>query len=209
MENIRNRATDQFPMVLLTLLSIVQALALEFLWSHLRDRPELYEYSWNGLLGWLQISASLMGIVLIWLTYSGMVMRFRWTPSMTDSVLPFFVGLIEFLMIDLMGPDKVGRWLLVLAIVFATMIGVSHNVLRRARQDPANREFFDQYAPATLRDFMLQILVIVAMVLFGGWLWQSGNFDWPALCALIAANAILIFETYNAVGFWNRSMGLA
>ena len=45
MDIIRNRATDQFPMVLLTLLSIVQALALELLWDHLRNRPDLYEYS--------------------------------------------------------------------------------------------------------------------------------------------------------------------
>ncbi len=108
MDSIRNRATDQFPMVLLTLLSIVQALALELLWDHLRNRPDLYEYSWIALLGWLQIAASLMGIVLIWLIYSGMVMRFRWTPSTADSILPFFVGLIQFLMIDMMGSGKFG-----------------------------------------------------------------------------------------------------
>jgi len=55
MDSIRNRATDQFPMVLLTLLSIVQALALEFLWDHLRNRPDLYEYSWIALLGWCKL----------------------------------------------------------------------------------------------------------------------------------------------------------
>ena len=133
MDNIRNRATDQFPMVLLTLLSIVQALALELLWDHLRNRPDLYEYSWIALLGWVQIAASLMGIMLIWLIYSGMVMRFRWTPSTADSILPFFVGLIQFLMIDMMGPEKLGRWMIVLAIVFATMIVASHKLFQRAR----------------------------------------------------------------------------
>lgn len=193
-------------MVLLTLLSIVQALALEFLWDHLRHRPELYDYSWIAFLGWLQIAASLMGLILIWLTYTGMVMRFRWTPSTADSILPFFVGLIEFLMIDMMGPDKLGKWFIVLAIVFATMIIVSHKVFRRARQDPANHGFFRKYSPATLRDFVPQILVISALLLIGSWLWRSGNYGWPALCSLLFAHAILSYETYNAVRYWNHSM---
>ena len=206
MERIRNRAIDQFPMVLLTLVSIVQALALELLWNHLRGRPDLYELSWVALQGWLQAVASLVGIILIWLTYSGMVMRFRWTPSTADSVLPFFVGLIEFLMIDMMGPDKIGRWLFVLAIVFATMIITSHSVFRRARHDPANLGWFEKYSPATWRDFMPQVVIILAMLIFGGWLWQSGNDGWPALFALLGAHAILGHETYKAWIFWERSM---
>ncbi len=50
MDNIRNRARENFPSVLLTLLSIIQAIALESLWDHARDRPELYGYSWDALL---------------------------------------------------------------------------------------------------------------------------------------------------------------
>ena len=207
MDSIRNRATDQLPMVLLTLLSIVQALALEFLWDHLRHRPDLYEYSWTAILGWLQIAASLNGIILIWLTYSGMVMRFRWTPSTADSILPFFVGLIEFLLIDMMGPDKLGRWLLVLAMVFVTMIAVSHHVMRRARSDPANERFFEQFSPATLRDFMPKIVVIIALVLSGGWLWHSGDHGWLALFALLGCLIVLGYQTHDAARYWNRSMG--
>ena len=207
MDRIRNRAIDQFPMVLLTLLSIVQALALELLWDHLRNRPDLYEYSWIALLGWVQIAASLMGIMLIWLIYSGMVMRFRWTPSTADSILPFFVGLIEFLMIDMMGPDKLGQWMIVLALVFATMIVASHTVFRRARRDPANRAWFDRFSPATLRDFLPQGVVVAALILIGAWLWQSGNAGWPALGALLITHVILGYEIYNAAKFWNQSMG--
>ena len=51
MKSIRDRAKEQFPSVLLTLLSIVQALALEFLWDHSRHRPELYELSWALSMG--------------------------------------------------------------------------------------------------------------------------------------------------------------
>ncbi len=206
MDIIRNRATDQFPMVLLTLLSIVQALALELIWDHLRNRPDLYEYSWLALLSWVQVAASLMGIMLIWLIYTGMVMRFRWTPSTADSILPFFIGLIQFLMIDMMGPEKLGRWMIVLAAVFATMIVASHKVFRRARQDPANRGWFDMYSPATLGDFVPHLVVITTLFLLGAWLWHSGNTGWPAMFALLVTHVVLGYEIFNAAKFWNQSM---
>jgi hypothetical protein len=37
---MRERAKQQMPIVLLTLLSIIQALALELLWSHIEATPE-------------------------------------------------------------------------------------------------------------------------------------------------------------------------
>ena len=207
MESIRNRAKDCFPMVLLTLLSIVQALALELLWDHLNGRPDLHEASWNALVGWMQIAASLTGIILIWLTYSGMVLRVRWTPSTADSVMPFFIGLVEFLMVDTMGPDKLGQWLIVLAIIFATMIFVSHRIMRRARADSSNDEFFERYSPATKRDFMPQTVVISAMIVSGGWLWMSGYNIWMSLLALLGTLAVLGHETRNSARFWMLSMG--
>ena len=86
MESIRNRAKDRFPTVLLTLLSIVQALGLELLWEQARHRPELYEPGSLAIVGWLQITATLTVIILIWLAYAGMVLRFRWTPTTADSL---------------------------------------------------------------------------------------------------------------------------
>lgn len=37
---MRERAKQQMPMVLLTLLSIIQALALELVWSHIEATPK-------------------------------------------------------------------------------------------------------------------------------------------------------------------------
>ncbi len=207
MDSIRDRAKDQFPSVLLTLLSIVQALALEFLWDHSRHRPELYETSWTALLSWLQIAASFNVIILIWLTYAGMVMRFRWTPTTADSILPFFVGLIQFLMIDIMGSDRLGLWFLVLALIFGTMNFVSHRVMRRARSDPSNREFFEQFSPATLSDFVPQIIIVITLMLVGGLLWQSENYGWFATGALIGSLIGLGYQTHDAAKYWNFSMG--
>jgi hypothetical protein len=207
MDTIRNRAKDRFPMVLLTLLSIVQALALEFLWDHMRHRTEIFEISGDALLAWLQFAASLNVLILIWLMYAGMLMRFRWTPTITDSIWPFFIGLIQFLMIEIMGAEKLALWIIVLALIYGTTDFINHRAMKRARTDPANREFFDRYLPATLRDFAPQITMVTTLILAGGWIWISEHHGWFAICTLVGCLIGLGYETHKAARYWNISMG--
>ena len=194
-------------MVLLTLLSIVQALALEFLWDHTRHQTEIFEISIVALLGWLQFAVSLNVIIMIWLMYAGMLMRFRWTPTVTDSIWPFFVGLIQFLMIETMGPGNLALWIIVLALIYGTTDFINHRAMKRARTDPANREFFDLFLPATLRDFAPQITVVIALILAGSWIWFSGHNGWFAICTLVGSLIGLGYETRRAARYWNISMG--
>ena len=207
MDTICNRAKDRFPMVLLTLLSIVQALALEFLWDHVRHRTDIFEVSWVALLGWLQIAASLNVIILIWLMYAGMLMRFRWTPTVTDSIWPFFIGLIQFLMIEIMGPEKIALWIIVLALIYGTTDFINHRAMKRARTDPANHEFFDRYLPATLRDFAPQITIVTALIMAGAWIGFSGHHGWFTICTLVGSLIGLGYETHKVARYWNVSMG--
>lgn len=207
MDTIRNRATDKFPMVLLTLLSIVQALALEFLWDHTRQRTELFEVSATALIAWLQFSATLNVIILIWLMYAGMLMRFRWTPTVTDSIWPFFVGLIQFLMIELMGTENIALWIFVLALVYGLTDFINHQAMKRARADPANHEFFDRYLPATLKDFVPQIAIIITLILAGALIRHYEHHGWFAICTLIGSLIGLGYETHKAAKYWNVSMG--
>ena len=206
MESMRNRAKDLFPMVLLTLLSIVQALALEFLWDHTRHRSELFELSLAVIPGWLQIAATLNVIIIIWLMYAGMLMRFRWTPSTMDSVFPFLVGLIQFLMIEIMGAENFALWVIVLAVTFGVLVFIDHRGMRRARQDKANREFFDQYAPATIKDFVPEIVMVVMLLIAGGWIGLSGYQGWFNVVVLILIFAGLGYETHRTASYWRVSM---
>ncbi len=207
MDNIRNRARENLPSVLLTLLSIIQAIALESLWDHARHRPELYAYSWDALLGWLQIAVTLNVIVLIWMVYVGLVMRFRWTPAMTDSILPFLVGLIQFLMIDLMGPENLGKWILVLGLIAVVVTYLDHSSMRRARRDPDNREFFEKIQAAEWRDFIPQGISVLFSVVAGTWLWYSGDYGWIALLVLLFALTAMAYNAYIQAKFWRVSMG--
>ena len=205
MKIIRNRAKEQLPMVLLTLLSIVQALALELLWSHVRESAYLFEMSWTAMLTWIQISTSFLGIVVIWLVYASTAMRFRWVPTTGDSVYPFIIGLLEFILIETLAPKHMGFWFGCLAIIFGLMTWISHRTMRRARLDGENEEFFANLAPATARDFLPAFAIVFVLVLAGTYLAISGDRGMVALVAVLIAFAGLVRQLIFAARFADMS----
>jgi hypothetical protein len=207
MESIRRRARENLPSVLLTLLSIVQAIALETLWENTINRPELFQASWAATLAWLQVSVSFLIIILIWLFYVGLVMRFKWTPTISDLVLPFCVGLLELSLIHLTDTKELGAWFLVLALITALLHLVGHSLFRRARLDPENKEFFQHITPATWSDHAPNVLCTFVAIFFGVWLWITGDTAWIALVALLAALLFIILEIRLVARFWRTSMG--
>ena len=208
MSVIRDRAKNNFPMVLLTLLSIVQALALELLWEQLHLHSELYELTFASIVGWIQVTATLVGILLIWLNYATNSMRFRWVPSASDSVFPFFIGIVQFIMIDNLGVTTLGLWMMCLASIFAAMTWINHHDLRRARRDPENDEYFVGVKPATLSDHAPAIFATSLLGSIGLLLYLTSHSGWFSLAAVLFALVMLCFQMYLTNKFWERSMSL-
>ncbi len=206
MKIIRDRAKEQLPMVLLTLLSIVQALALELLWSYVRESDYLFDMTWSALLTWIQIGSSFFGIVLIWIVYASTAMRFRWVPSTSDSVYPFIIGILEFILIEMLAPAYMGWWFICLAIIFGLMTWVTHMKMRRARLDGENDEFFTKFEPATMRDFYPVFTIISILFLAGVYLGISGDRGIVALAAVSVAIAGLVRQFFAAARFWELSV---
>ena len=206
MKTIRDRAKEHLPMVLLTLLSIVQALALELLWSYVRESAYLFEMTWTALLTWIQIGTNFVGIVVIWLVYASTAMRFRWVPSTSDSVYPFIIGILEFILIETLAPEFMGWWLICLATIFGLMTWVSHMTMRRARGDGENDDFFANLEPATARDFLPAFIIISVLILAGAYLAYSGDRGVVALVAVSVAFAGLVRQLIVAARFWELSV---
>jgi hypothetical protein len=122
---MNSRARELLPSVLLTLISIIQALALELLWSRLGEQSHL------------------------------------WT---------------------------------------------RHEILKRARQDPENSEFFDNPGPATIRDHAAATSMVSGLALLGVILQISGRQGWLALAALLLAIGGLAFQLEMTRRYWNLSM---
>lgn len=206
MQEIRDRARANLPTVLLTLLSIVQALALEFLWAHIRETSSLFDMSWPTVLMWVQIGACFTGLVLIWIVYASHVMRLRWVPTTTDSIYPFAIGVLEFILVELLGPTHMGAWMICYATIVALMVWISHRTMRRARLDGANAAFFRKLDPATIKDFYPAIAIISIIGFAGIYLEISNDTGVIALVAMLITVGFAIFQFRVAASFWERSL---
>jgi hypothetical protein len=206
MNKMRARAQEHFPTVLLTLISIIQALALELMWSKLVESEWLWSFNAQALIGWGMILVAFLGILQVWVMYSTMVMGFIWRPHLRDSIVPFIIGIQQFMLITLIGEEFNTLWLYVLGTIFISGNWVSHSSLRRARQDPENAEFFGQVEPATLRDFWPTMTIVSCLAVFGVSIDVTQNQTWLPMIAIVFSNAVLIFQTFAFRRLWRRIM---
>ncbi len=101
MKNNIERAKELLPSIILTILSMVQALALELFWSRIEGSDFLWQGGLTAVAGWLQLTAMLVGMLLIWVLYVSFVLRFSWLPALEDTLIPFVIGLLELSLIHI------------------------------------------------------------------------------------------------------------
>tara|TARA_R110001599_G_scaffold353870_1_gene601388 strand:- start:182619 stop:183275 length:657 start_codon:yes stop_codon:yes gene_type:complete len=200
------RAKELLPSIILTILSMIQALALELYWSRIEDSGFLWEGGAEAVIGWLQLAVMLLGMLLIWVFYVSFVLRFTWLPSVQDTLIPFLIGLLEFALIDLMGPAMLWLWFLLLAVVMSVATYGSHLTMRQARQDPDNDYFFRNVEPATWRDYLATTVMVVCFCLFGLVLWLLGNPVTLSVLALVLAVVALGYRVAQVRLYWMHSM---
>lgn len=188
---IRRRAKANFPTVLLTLLSIVQAFALELMWTHINEHAYLYELSFMSVLGWLQVLATLFGILLIWLVYSDLVLRLTWVPTTTDAIFPFLVGILEFVQIGVMGLTSIGPWFMILGVLFAAMAWIIQTTMMRARLDQDNADFFKHVGPATMKDHLMSMVPALVLLVIGILIWLLNDHGWFSMMTMVLAVILL------------------
>ena len=208
MNKIRARAQAHFPAVLLTLISIIQALALELMWSKILESDWLWAFDMQAIIGWGMIIGVFFAILQVWVMYSTMVMGFVWQPYLRDSIIPFIIGIQQFMLVAFVNEEFNTLWLYVLGSIFITGNWVSHSSFRRARQDPENDEFFGKTSPATLRDFWPAMSIVTVLVVFGIAIDVTQNQTWLPIAALVFSNAVLIFQTFMFRRMWRSIMGL-
>ena len=122
MNEISNRVQSNVPAVVLTLLGIIQALVLEQLWTYTLNNDALYALNWQTLTTWTQIFTTFIAVILVWLVYAVNVTRFRWLPTIYEFILPFWVGLIQLLVIQALATTAIGFWFILMGALFGTMI---------------------------------------------------------------------------------------
>jgi hypothetical protein len=176
-----------FPTIYLTLLSMVQALALEVLWSAVNQHDYLWSRNATALTGWLQAIAVFQLIFFIWVAYAHVVMRFRWVVSVRDSLIPFVLGVAEFALIGLIHPDRVHLWFYGLAFASGFGAWVALVVVRQVWEEPDNAD-------------LLAAIGQPRPLLYSGPL---------LICVLLAAGQGLLMQLYrDAVGLTVSLVGM-
>ena len=203
MNIMKTRAQAYFPSVLLTLVSIIQALALELMWSKIVESEWLWKFNMKAVIGWGMILVESLDIMQLWVMYSMMVMGSIWQPDLKDSIIPFVIGIQEFMLVTLIGEEFNTLCLYALGSVFISANWMSHSSLRRARQDPEKEEFFGKVELATLRDFCPALTIVTSLVIFGISIDVTQNQTWLPLVALIVIFQIVFFGS-----LWRSILGL-
>ncbi len=176
----------------------------------MRETPVHWGADWQALLAWGQVVVTVLGMTVVWLLYVSLVLRFTWLPSIRDSLLPFGIGILEFLMIDLVGrPDHLGLWFYALAAVFVLATFTGHITFKSARAHGSNREFFDAVEPASLRDFVPSAVVAGGFAVFGTMLELTGSQGWLAFWGLLSAIVALAYETEMIRRYWALHLSLS
>lgn len=206
MNDIRNRVRSNVPAVVLTLLGIIQALALEQLWTHVLHSDVLYALNWQTLTTWTQIFTTLIAIILVWLVYAVNVTRFRWLPTVYEFILPFWVGFIQLLVIQALATTAIGFWFILMGVLFGTMIWIAQTTLRKARLDGGNASFFATIPPATWSDFLPALTIIGLILTFGLYaaIFKTGDLTNLSMLLIMLLFACLHFRALT--DGWQRSL---
>ena len=98
MDAIRQVSKDAYPTVILTLVSMIEAIALERLVDAALS-IELRDLSSAGLLDLLQVVFVFGTILHLFITFALATLVYRLALSVQDCFLPFFAGVLQFLLI--------------------------------------------------------------------------------------------------------------
>jgi hypothetical protein len=194
------------PQVILTVLSIIQALALEVLWSSIHESEHLWNGGFPALVGWLQVAAVFQGIVVMWIFYVSLVLRFRWTPTVSDSVIPFFLGVLEFTMAEMLEPGQIHLWFYVLAAIFLGASATSVYIISSAIRDAANQDVNVDFDLSRRSAAIHSGSLVGSLVVAGIAVHWAGPGGWIALAAVAVANGVLLVQAGIIRFYWNRSL---
>ena len=126
------RLKDSFGPTYLTVLSIIQGVALSALAAVVAR-----EYAHFTLVNWVLVVMTFCVLVVTWNVYTAQSVMWDWIPDLRDSTLPFVVGAVE-LFLDYTLAASLTVWLLGLAVfAFVGALATQH-IGWRAKDEPDN-----------------------------------------------------------------------
>lgn len=200
MKRPREKALTQFPAMYITLVSVVQAIALEALASRALDLAPGLDLGISGSVVWLQILLLAQTVFYVWVSYTLLVTLAQWIFRVFDFGAAFAVGAIQFVAIDLVGKSLEG-FLVTVAMGFLVGGFVSHSNIGAAASTPENRSVLRSLPRTRLTVLLLSVGVLGALGIAA--VRMDAGLGLVAL-VLGSANAVLLVAQLQWFRWWKE-----
>lgn len=128
------RLKNSFGPTYLTLLSIIQGVALSTLAAVVVDRSAHFT-----LVNWLLGLMTFCVLVVTWNVYTAQSIMWDWIPDLRDWAIPFVIGAIELFLANTLATSMTA-WLLGLAVFAFVGALATQYISFRAKEEPENAE---------------------------------------------------------------------
>ena len=161
--DVRRQAMRNFSGFYLTLISIIQSLALTSLLADVGHPAEPFAEPFS-VAAWTQALTVGLLIVYVWHEYVVGLVTLRWVISIVDSMIPMCFGATEFLMIKSLNSTN---WFLWTGVFLSISVLAYLNMYWRASEERRNRNVLE--AQGRYKVGSLVIVVSLAIVALGVW----------------------------------------
>ncbi len=129
---VQQRLKDSFSLVYLTLLSVIQGLALA-------DLALIVGAGYQQLtvVRWLLVLVNFGVVITIWHTFTMHITLWRWIPDLRDAVIPFMIGAVELVLNHTISLS-LSAWLFIMAIIASMAMLAIWYVGQRAQEEDEN-----------------------------------------------------------------------
>lgn len=200
-ESPRDRALAQFPAMYVTLVSVVQAIALEVLVSRVYEvglEPTLTAYS---AMVWLEVALLGQTIFYVWVSYTLLVTLAQWVFRFFDFAAAFAVGVFQFAAIKWIGTESPRNFLVMVAIGFVAGAWISLSNTGAAARRPENAEVMRGFPH---RNLAILLGLVGVLGLIGVLVAGSGPGRPVAPSVLLALCNVVVFVALLRWFFWWR-----
>ena len=200
----REKALSQFPAMYVTLVSVVQAIALEALVSRVSEVGPLSMAGWDVALLWLEIGLLGQTIFYVWVSYTLLVTLAQWVFRIFDFGSAFAVGVFQLVAIGWVGPQTIKPFFLMVSVGFFSGAWISLSNTGAAAGREENRKTMELLP----RRAIVVLLTLVGMLglvgLVVGDVHRYGPV--PASILLVIANGLLLLAQLKWFRWWERVM---
>jgi len=193
---------DFGPVAGLTLASIIQAAAMGYLFVVVRDQINKLGEGTLGQIYAILIFASFLVIIIIWLETVMVTQSFRYPQNFWHVILPFFMGLTQFLLIMSIDLHNVAWWYLSLSSVTLVALLMFFHTYRQARLYHEENRVVLEKLGGSARTTEISILVVTLIYLCFGVLESIWKLN--SLYIAVFALAIIIAWMVNRNLYWKK-----